>query len=85
MMARPIKEGTRYYLIGIVTELLPFFDSLESQFLKYRNLVAENSGLSVAVSIDVALELIKQFWSKFEPIKDYETIKNFYFYRYWNK
>ena len=61
MMARPIKEGTRYYLIGIVTELLPFFDSLESQFLKYRNLVAENSGLSVAVSIDVALELIKQF------------------------
>lgn len=63
LMARPIKDGTRYYLVGIVTEFVPFFDNLESQFFRYKTVVAENSGLSIAVSIDVALKLIKEYYN----------------------
>jgi|SRR3990172_5396665 len=63
MMAKPILDATRYYLVGIVTEWIPFVDTLESKSFGYKNIIAENSGLSVAVSIDEALQLIKDYYA----------------------
>lgn len=64
MMAKPVHDATRYYLVGIVTEWVPFIDTLESKSFGYKNIIAENSGLSIAISIDIALELIEDYYSK---------------------
>lgn len=50
--------NTAYRAIGIVTQYIPFVETLVSQELKYINKNVENSGYSVVVPIDAIKDLI---------------------------
>lgn len=48
---------TRYNVIGVVSQYIPFVEQLESKQLNYTNHNIENSGYSVAVPIDTMIDL----------------------------
>lgn len=47
----------RYWIIGVVSQFIPFVEQLKSRQLGYTNLNFENSGYSVVVPIDTILDL----------------------------
>lgn len=47
-----------YHVIGVVTEFVPFCEELYNKQHGYTNISIENSGYSVAIPMDVVLELV---------------------------
>lgn len=53
-------DQIKYSVIGVVSQLIPFIEQLQSVQLGYINQNYENSGYSVAVPIDTILELTNE-------------------------
>jgi hypothetical protein len=50
---------TKYSVVGIVVEFIPFYEIMYSRQHKYQNLNIENSGYSVLIPADCILDLVK--------------------------
>lgn len=51
---------TRYRIIGVISQFIPFVEKMQSQQLGYVNVNMENSGYSVAVPMDTIFDLTNE-------------------------
>lgn len=61
LQVEPLAFGSRFYLIGVISQFVPFADVAIHPQYQYSSATIVNSGYSIATPMDFVLELIKQF------------------------